>query len=293
MSPDVPSRQTPERQMPAADPRALASQLRAEGLTRAQIARSLGVSAWRVTELLAGELPRAPGLRVRAKDELRQRARDLRRAGRTYDEIVHELGVSKSSVSLWTRDLPKPPTRRAGSYSFKRVSAARHAQWDSVLAERERERAELKATAAAAVGTLSDRDLLLIGTALYWAEGAKDKPYDRREQLKFVNSDPDVVRVHLRWLTAMGVASDRWTFALSIHESADLDRATAYWKSVVGTAGRWRKPQLKRHKPLSRRKNVGAGYHGCLVVYVLRSRREYQLMDGTWRGIVEGWSGVV
>ncbi|MGH3324094.1 MAG: hypothetical protein ACRDOV_06655, partial [Streptomyces sp.] len=41
---------------------------------------------------------------VQAKTELKARARELRRAGKTYDEIVAELGVAKSSVSLWVRD---------------------------------------------------------------------------------------------------------------------------------------------------------------------------------------------
>lgn len=44
---------------------------------------------------------------MKAKSEQRERARALRLQGRTYDEIVGELGVSKSSVSLWVRDLPR------------------------------------------------------------------------------------------------------------------------------------------------------------------------------------------
>jgi len=44
--------------------------------------------------------------------------------------------------------------------------------------------------------------VLLIGAALYWAEGSKDKPYARRERVQFINSDPDVIGFFLRWLTA-------------------------------------------------------------------------------------------
>jgi hypothetical protein len=39
---------------------------------------------------------------------LRDAAVELRWQGRTYDEIVTELGVSKGSLSLWLRDLPHP-----------------------------------------------------------------------------------------------------------------------------------------------------------------------------------------
>jgi DNA-binding CsgD family transcriptional regulator len=175
---------------PELDLPTLARNLRAEGMTRMQIARSLAVSTWRVTELLAGEPARHPGLRARAKDDLHERARTLRADGKTYDEIVAELGVSKASVSLWTRDLPKPPPRERNTYDFERVSAARRAQWEPFLAEREKERQEIKAKAAASVPELDDHMLLMLGAVLYWAEGVKDKPWDRKESLSFINSDP-------------------------------------------------------------------------------------------------------
>jgi transcriptional regulator with XRE-family HTH domain len=270
--------------------RALARGLRLDGLTRAEIARDLGVSTWRVTELLAGEPPRSAGLRTQAKDDLHERARELRLDGRTMPEIAEELGVSKASVSLWTRDLPKPPRK---PYAFTRVAAARRAQWDEFLARREAERQANKAAAEQSVCGLSEREMLLVGAVLYWAEGTKDKVYDRRERLELINSDPDVIRLFLCWLELLGITGDRLVFALSIHESADLERAEAFWLGVVGDQGRWLKPWLKRHNPKSVRKNVGDGYNGCLVVRVLGSRVAYQRMDGLWHGIVGALSGVV
>src|SRR4051812_43116167 len=149
------------------DLQAIALHLRAEGMTRAQIARSLSVSPWRVTELLAGEPARSPGLRARAKDDLHERARALRSEGRTYDEIVEELVVSKASVSLWTRDLPKPPRRERCGYEFERIAAARRARWDAYLQRRDEERTALKQSSASWVGRMTERELLLVGTALY------------------------------------------------------------------------------------------------------------------------------
>jgi Homeodomain-like domain len=57
---------------------------------------------------LRGEPPPEWTRRPRAKDERHAKARELRAQGRTYKEIAAELGVSKSSVSLWVRDLPRP-----------------------------------------------------------------------------------------------------------------------------------------------------------------------------------------
>jgi hypothetical protein len=42
----------------------------------------------------------------RGKVVEQERARELRASGWTYTEITAELGVSKSSVSLWCRDVP-------------------------------------------------------------------------------------------------------------------------------------------------------------------------------------------
>ncbi len=41
----------------------------------------------------------------RGKVDEQNRARDLRAQAWTMEEIAEELGVSKSSVSLWTRDV--------------------------------------------------------------------------------------------------------------------------------------------------------------------------------------------
>lgn len=275
------------------DLRTIARALRLEGMTRPQIARSLSVSTWRVTELLAGEPARSPGLRARAKDDLHEKARELRGEGRTMPEIAEELGVSKASVSLWTSDLPKPPPREPGSHDFERIAAARRAQWEERLGEREQERRAVKSDAAADVGPVTERELILIGTALYWAEGSKDKPYDRREALTLINSDADVIRVYLRWLRLMGFENDDCSFGLSIHVTADVRSAERFWRGVVGDGGSWRRASLKRHRPESVRKNVGTGYHGCLVVYARLSRVAYQRMEGYWRGIVGALSGVV
>ena len=41
-----------------------------------------------------------------------RRARELRAAGCTVPDIATELGVARSSVSRWVRDVPTPPTVR-------------------------------------------------------------------------------------------------------------------------------------------------------------------------------------
>ncbi|MGW3148932.1 MULTISPECIES: hypothetical protein [Streptomyces] len=236
-----------------------------------------------LNQLVKGEPPPEWTKRPRAKDDLRAKARELRLQGWTYDRIEAELGCSRSSVSLWVRDLPKPE-RRAPAEQAKLAARRR---WEHELAVRDEERQRTKAAALAAVGKLSDRELFLLGVGLYWAEGGKDKPYARRETVTFINSDPDMIHVFLAWLDLLGIERERLRFSVMIHETADIAGAEQYWADLVGAdRTSFNKTTLKRHNPKTVRKNVGDAYRGCLVVKVLKGADLYRRIEGSWYGIV-------
>ncbi|MET9698108.1 hypothetical protein ABZY31_14450 [Streptomyces sp. NPDC006529] len=219
-----------------------------------------------------------------AKDDLRVKARALRLEGMTYERIQRELGCSKSSISLWVRDLPKPERRKkpVGTDMVRAQQGRREAH--------ERRKAEYAATRRAAreqIGAVSDRELFILGVGLYWAEGGKTKPHRPQPQFTFTNSDPDMVRTFLAWLRLVGVTEDHLRFTLQIHESADVAGAERYWIEVVGLdASHFGKTTLKRHNPRTNRKNVGDTYRGCLAVRVLRGSDLYRRVEGAWCGIV-------
>ncbi|MDN3260089.1 hypothetical protein QWJ26_09775 [Streptomyces sp. CSDS2] len=260
--------------------------LRRSGYTLRQIRDELKIyNNDLLNQLVKGEPPPEWTQRPNAKDDLRDRARELRLQGWTYDRIQAELGCSKSSVSLWVRDLPKPEPR----YTPEEQRALMNEGLAHLRAARDREREETKQRAAAAVGRLSDRELFLIGVGLYWAEGAKDKPYSRRELVLFVNSDPGMISVFLAWLDLLGVERDRRRFRVMIHESADVATAERYWAELVGVdPGSFSRTTLKKHNPKTVRKNSGETYRGCLVISVLQSADLYRRIEGTWYGIVLG-----
>ncbi|MFD7339956.1 hypothetical protein ACFV98_28715 [Streptomyces violascens] len=260
--------------------------LRREGLSRRQIRDRLFVdNNDLLNRLLNGEPAPEWTKRPNAKDDLRDRARELRSQGMTYDQIQVELGCSKSSISLWVRDLPKPDRTRTP----EEASAIARRGWEATLQRREEERQRTKQHSAGDIGELSDRELYLVGVVLYWAEGAKDKPWARRESLKFINSDPTVIRVYLRWLELQGVTPERLRLCVNIHESADVEEATRFWEELTGLGpASFNRPVLKRHNPKTRRKNTGEAYRGCLTIYVRDSVDLYRRTEGAWYGIVGG-----
>ncbi|MFE9022353.1 hypothetical protein ACFYNL_27850 [Streptomyces sp. NPDC007808] len=260
--------------------------LRRTGLSRRQIRDRLHVDNNDIlNRLLEGEPPPEWTKRPNAKDDLRDRARELRLQGWTYDRIQVELGCSKSSISLWVRDLPKPERRDPS----EQAKLAARKRWEHELAVRDQERQRTKAAAAAEVGAMTSRDLFMTGVALYWAEGAKDKPYARRENVQFVNSDPGVIRIYLAWLDLLGVDSERLRYRVMIHATGDVEGAERYWADLVGVdVSAFQTTTIKKHNPKTVRKNVGENYRGCLVVSVRQCAELYRRIEGWWNGIVLG-----
>jgi hypothetical protein len=103
----------------------------------------------------------------------------------------------------------------------------------------------------------------------------------------FINSDPDLIRLFVRWLTSIGVPAADLVFRVSIHVGADVDGASRFWRGAVGgTDDQWRQPTLKRHQPRPTvRRNTGDGYVGCLVVRVRRSVELNRRIAGWWTAL--------
>ncbi|MFF9486832.1 hypothetical protein [Streptomyces sp. NPDC014676] len=260
--------------------------LRRAGLSRRQIRDRLHVDNNDIlNRLLQGEPAPEWTKRPNAKDDLRDKARELRLQGWTYDQIQVELGCSKSSISLWVRDLPKPERRDP----TEQARLANRKRWEHELAVRDEQRRRTKAAAAQEIGAMSDRDLFLAGVALYWAEGAKDKPYARRENVLFVNSDPGIIKLYLAWLDLLGVEPERLRYRVMIHMTADVEGAKRYWADLAGLdVSQFQKTTIKKHNPTTIRKNVGDTYRGCLVIRVSQGADLYRRIEGWWTGMVSG-----
>jgi hypothetical protein len=264
-------------------------QLRREGKSRRQIKELLGpMSNSTLDDALKGEPPPAWTRRARAKDDLRERARELREQGLDLEEIALALGVSKSSVSLWVRDLPRP-ARLSYEECRKRAAEGAHRYWAAERPVRAAARTATCEAAAGQIGTLTDREVLVAGAIAYWCEGGKTKPYSRSDRVIFTNSDPTLIRFFLRFLDVTGTPRRNLGFRVYIHESADVEAAQQFWLDVTeATAGQFAVPALKRHNPKTIRKNVGETYHGCLRIDVKRSADLYRRIEGWSAAITSG-----
>jgi transcriptional regulator with XRE-family HTH domain len=261
--------------------RARIVQLRREGKSRRQIKELLGpMSNSTLDDALKGEPPPAWTRRPNAKDDVRERARELRDQGLDYEEIATALDVSMSSVSLWVRDLPRP-ARLSYEECRKRADEGTRRYWAAERPVRAAARAATRDAAAAQIGALTDREVLIAGAIAYWCEGGKSKPYSRSDRVIFINSDPALIRFFLRFLEVVGAPRANLRFRVYIHEKADVEAAQRFWQDVTGaSADQFAIPTLKRHNPVTVRKNVGDTYHGCLRIDVSQSADLYRRIEG-------------
>jgi hypothetical protein len=258
-----------------------ATTLRRAGKSRREIKAILGpMSNATLNEFLRGTPPPQWTKRPNAKDDLRARARDLRNQGHDYEEIAAELGVSKSSISLWVRDLPIPP-RLSYQECRKRSAEGSRRYWENERALRDAQRSAARDRAAAEIGPLTGREILVAGALAYWCEGTKDKPHRRSQRVVFINSDAALISFFLRFLTVAGVPREDLVFRVYIHETADVEAARQFWLNRTGAdASQFRATVLKRHNPKTTRRNIGEGYHGCLRIDVRRSGELYRKIEG-------------
>jgi transcriptional regulator with XRE-family HTH domain len=156
----------------------------------------------------------------RGKVVEQERARELRAGAWTLKEIAAELGVAKSSVSIWVRDVPFEPRPRstARRRGPNRLQQRKAAEIEALLEEGRRR-----------IGPLSEQEFLVAGAALYAGEGAK-----RDGVVKLANSDPRMIDFFCRWLRAFfDVDESRLRVNLYLHEGLDLDSAVAFWVDVT------------------------------------------------------------
>lgn len=131
----------------------------------------------------------------------------LRIKGKSYNEITRVLGVPKSTLSGWFKDLELPT--EAQNRLQERVHAAslkgllKRNKQQTILAETRSK--EFRNMGESMIETINKRDLLIVGASLYWAEGYKRPRVINGKQktchnVSLTNSDPDLISIFIRFL---------------------------------------------------------------------------------------------
>jgi hypothetical protein len=184
----------------------------------------------------------------RGKVREQNEARRLRMQGKTLVEIAHALQVSKSSASVWVRDVDfVPSARRTGG------PRRRHPWHEAKL----RSIQQLDVFGRHFIGELGGKAFLVAGAALYAGEGSKADG-----MVAFANTDPAMVAFFCAWLrTVFFIDESRLRVAVYLHQGLDINTAEDFWSSVTGVPRQqFNKPYRAVADPTIR---TNKHVHGC------------------------------
>ena len=224
-----------------------------------------------------------------SKTDLKNKAISLRKEGRTYSEILVMVPVAKSTLSLWLRNvgLAKAQKQRL---TLKKIQAGLRGG-EARKQQRIESQEKIFFQAHKDISKISKIELWLIGIALYWAEGSKEKEYYPGSRIQFGNSDPRMIQVFLRWLKdILGIPLDKIGIDIYIHKNSknSIVEVKKYWSEVTGfPESRLTNIYFKKHKIKTNRRNTGRLYYGGLRVTVKASSTLVRQIAGWTEAIVK------
>ena len=222
----------------------------------------------------------------------KEKAIKLRKNGLSYSEILRKVPVAKSTLSLWLRSIGLAK-RQKQRLTEKKLNAMKLG-WEACRQKRLRKTEEIKTKARNEIEKLSNRELWLIGAALYWAEGTKEK--SKSMAVKFSNSDPQMIKLFLEWLCKIcKIAPKDIYFEIYLHETASYRKKEIqnYWLEITNfPPAQFKEIIWKKHNLNPKRKNIGNDYHGQLRICVKKSSNFNRKITGWIEGIYKN-CGVV
>ncbi len=231
---------------------------------------------------------------VRHSQKNREKAIILREQGLSYREILEHVPVAKSTLSLWLRSVHlSVPQKQA--LTQKKLNAARRGA-ETKRRQRLLSTEKLKTAARKQIGSLTKREKLLIGAALYWAEGSKQRPSTLSTSVIFNNSDPLMIKFFKDWLLeVVKVNPHALKFEIYLHETHHhrLNEVRRYWAKVLSEpVQKLETVYFKKNVLKTSRKNTENGYYGLVRIRLRASSGLNRTISGWVEGIVQN-CGVV
>ncbi len=177
--------------------------------------------------------------------EKRKQAIHLRGEGKSYNEIQRLTNLSKSTLSLWLRDVAvSKKIKESNITKAKKTWANNITKFNKARAAKARAHSDfIKQKSSSEISKISHDELKLLGAALYWAEGYKRTKWNPH----FCNSDPIMIKLMMKFFREIcKVPEDRFRPQVQTHPNVSIEDAENYWSKISGIARIYfRKPMIK------------------------------------------------
>ena len=148
--------------------------------------------------------------------QVKETAKRMRKNGASLGDISKKLHVTKSTLSFWCKDIVLTESAIRKIKTKGKINSVKGLLRYSESKRKARIERNIfqKKEGVTILGTLSGRDILMIGLGLYWGEGYK---YENSE-LGFTNSNPYMIRFYFKWLGYWNIKKDSLIFRLTLNE---------------------------------------------------------------------------
>ncbi|HEX6977336.1 MAG TPA: hypothetical protein VF185_03190 [Patescibacteria group bacterium] len=142
----------------------------------------------------------------------------MRSQGKSLPEINKMLNVSYGTVYRYMKDVEILPEFRE-EWEFKKKGSIRR----KMLAEKD---ASIKAKAL--ITNLSTKEIAIIISALYWAEGTKS-------DFSLTNSDPQLIKLFINGLKKIfNIEAERFRLSVRVYEDLNVEKCINFWSIITG-----------------------------------------------------------
>src|SRR3989338_8156401 len=161
---------------------------------------------------------------------------DMRKRGFSYSDIYNKMNIPKSTIVSWVKDV-KLTKEQKEKLKKRRTEIAR-----TNFQKRNLRTAKLiesiKLSSAQNIAKISKRELWLMGIALYWKERlASGDGSDLKNGVRFTSSDPDLVKIFIKWLREVGEIDDeeiKFDIFIGEDKKSKMDDTKNYWAYITG-----------------------------------------------------------
>lgn len=211
------------------------------------------------------------------KKELRQLAVKLRTEDKlSYSAIKQKLGVPKSTLSYWLRELPldEDQIKALQRTSWKKGEASRERYRNTMRQKKQLLEERFYENYSKEFDDLSKEVFFVAGLMLYLGEG--DKKVSHRIALS--NTDPKLIVFFIHWLEDyFDTKKSEIRIQLHLYENMDLEKEQNFWQNTLGL------PDSQFYKMSVRKlQKTSFSYkdsirHGTCEVYALGVERKIKL----------------
>lgn len=219
-------------------------------------------------------------------------ARKLRKQGKSIKNIAKIINVSKSSISLCCNDILLSDLQKE---NLSKINLQKIKKGFNIANEnRKKERIDrvnfYKTIGIEKVGKLSSRELFLVGSALYWAEGDK-----KQRRVVFINSDPEMILILIQWLKfCLNIPKERLYCRVEINQTHQkrLSDIQSYWAKLTNIPlSQFRLPSFKKSK-INKIYQNNQNYYGSLQITVSKGTNlNYEIL-GYIKGLANSFNMV-